>query len=72
MSSEVRAGRPEYTGKATWQTSVGTRIDYRFTKHQMATVDIGVAHLGSGITDSPIVGKRFVPEARIGYLYQFK
>jgi outer membrane protein len=70
-SSEVRAGRPEYPGKAAWNMSVGTRVDYKFTRHQRATLDLGVSHLGSGITDSPIVGKRYVPEARLGYLYQF-
>jgi outer membrane protein len=34
--------------------------------------DVGVTHLSSGITNSPLVGKRFVPEVRLGYLYQFK
>jgi outer membrane protein len=52
--------------------SLGTKVDYRFTRHQLVFVDVGVTHLSSGITDSPLVGKRFVPEVRLGYLYQFK
>lgn len=71
-SSEVRAGRPAYSGKSTYDESLGTRIDYKFTPHQRVILDIGVSHLGSGITDSPLVGRKFIPQARIGYLYQFK
>ena len=71
-SSEVRAGRPAYTGKAAYNVSLGTKVDYRFTPHQLVFFDVGVTHLSSGITDSPLVGKRFVPEVRLGYLYQFK
>jgi MipA family protein len=70
-SSEARAGRAAYTGKSTYDTSVGTRIDYKFTRHQIVILDVGVSHLGSGITNSPLVGKRFIPQARLGYLYQF-
>lgn len=70
--SEARAGRPAYSGQSTWNVSVGSRVDYKLTPHQKIILDVGVSHLGSGITDSPLVGKRFVPEATIGYLYQFK
>lgn len=70
-SSEARAGRPAYTGKSTFDMSVGVRVDYKFTRHQTAILDLGVSHLGGGITDSPLVGKRFIPQARIGYLYEF-
>jgi MipA family protein len=70
--SEVRSGRPAYAGTATWNTSLGTRVGYRLTEHQRVLLDVGVSHLGSGITDSPLVGKRFIPEVRIGYNYQFK
>lgn len=69
--SEVRAGRPAYSGKSTYDMSVGARVDYQFTRHQIVILDVGASHLGSGITDSPLVGKRFIPQARIGYLYQF-
>lgn len=69
---EVRPGRDQYSGKATYNVTIGTKFDYQITPHQLVTVDLGVVHLGSGITDSPIIGKRFIPEARLGYLYQFK
>ncbi|KER70004.1 membrane protein [Burkholderia cepacia] len=70
--TEVRSGRPTYTGTATWNVTLGTRVDYKFTEHQRIVLDVGVSHLGSGITDSPIVGKRYTPEVKIGYLYQFR
>ncbi|MEN2472187.1 MipA/OmpV family protein [Burkholderia sp. GS2Y] len=69
--SEVRAGRPAYSGKSTFDVSVGARVDYKFTRHQAVIFDVGASRSGSGITDSPLVGKRFTPQARIGYLYQF-
>lgn len=69
--SEAQTGRPEYAGTSTYNMSLGTRVDYKFTPHQSVILDIGVSHLGSGITDSPLVGKKFIPQAKIGYLYQF-
>jgi MipA family protein len=71
-ASEVAAGRPEYTGKAAYEMSLGTRVQYRFTRQQMAILDVGVAHDTSGVTDSPIVGRKYIPQARLGYIYQFK
>ncbi|SMG59742.1 MipA/OmpV family protein [Paraburkholderia susongensis] len=70
--SEARPGRPAYTGTATWNTSVGTSVVYRLTKQQRIALNVGVSHLGNGITDSPLVGKRFIPEISIGYNYQFR
>jgi MipA family protein len=70
-SSEARAGRAAYTGTATYDMSAGVRVDYRFTRHQTVLLDVGASHLGSGITDSPIVGKKFIPKIKVGYLYQF-
>lgn len=69
--SEVRAGRPAYSGKSTFDVSVGARVDYKFTRHQAMMLDVGASRSGSGVTDSPLVGKRFTPQAKIGYLYQF-
>ncbi|MGH8782183.1 MipA/OmpV family protein [Paraburkholderia sp.] len=69
--SEATAIRPAYTGTSAVNVELGARVDYRFTAHQSATLDVGVKHLGSGITDSPIVGRKFVPEVRVGYLYRF-
>lgn len=70
--SEARPGRAAYTGRASWNTSLGTRVDYNLTRHQRLLLDVGVSHFGGGITDSPLVGKRYVPDIRIGYTYQFK
>ncbi|TDV27238.1 outer membrane protein [Paraburkholderia caballeronis] len=71
-SYDARPGRQAYSGTASWNTSLGTRIGYRLTQHQRVQLDVGVTRLGGGITDSPLVGKRFTPEVRIGYNYQFK
>ena len=71
MPSEARAGRDQYTGKSAYNLSVGTRFDYHFTPHQSVSFDAGFTRLGSGITDSPLVGKTVVPEAKFGYLYRF-
>lgn len=70
--SEALAGRPAYSGKSTWNESIGTRIDYRLTTHQAVMLDVGISHLGTGITNSPLVGKRYVPQVMIGYLYRFQ
>ncbi|HEY0296459.1 MAG TPA: MipA/OmpV family protein [Bordetella sp.] len=70
-SSEARPGRPAYDGNSTYELSLGSRFRYQFTPHQSVMFDLGVARLGSGITDSPIVGRQYVPRASIGYLYQF-
>lgn len=70
--AEARAGRAAYSAGSAVNVSAGSRIDYRPTKHQTIFLDVGVSRLGDGITDSPIVGRRFVPEARIGYMYRFK
>lgn len=69
---EASADRPAYTGKATWNASLGASVSYKLTEHQSVLLDAGVSHLGSGITDSPLVGKRFIPEVKAGYVYQFK
>ncbi|MDR6495335.1 MipA/OmpV family protein [Paraburkholderia sp. 22099] len=70
--SEARAGRPAYDGTSTLNTTIGTRVAYRLTQQQSVSLDLQVTHLGSGISDSPLVGKRFIPAARLGYMYQFK
>jgi outer membrane protein len=31
-----------------------------------------VKHFTSGISDSPIVGRSYLPAVRLAYLYQFK
>lgn len=69
--SEVQAGRAAYSGKAAYDISVGARVDYKLTPHQRVILDLGVSHFSSGITDSPIVGHSYIPQAKLGYIYQF-
>ncbi len=68
---EARAGREAYAGKSTYNLSAGVRLDYQLTPHQSLSLDAGVSRLGSGITDSPLVDRTAIPEARLGYLYRF-
>ncbi|WP_240324711.1 MipA/OmpV family protein [Trinickia diaoshuihuensis] len=72
LPSEALAGRPAYTGRATWNASLGASVDYALTPHQSILLDVGVSRLGGGVTDSPLVGKRFIPEVKAGYIYRFK
>ena len=68
---EARSGRAAYSGRATFNESIGTKLDYRLTAHQVLILDVDLKHLGAGITDSPLVNKKLIPEVRIGYLYRF-
>ena len=71
QASEARAGRPEYTGSAAYDVSLGTRVNYSITRQQKVVLDLGVKHFTSGIADSPIVGRSYLPAVRLGYIYQF-
>lgn len=70
-ASEARAGHPEYSGTSAYAMSLGTKIKYSVTRQQTVTLDVAAEHFTSGIADSPIVGRRYVPTIRLGYLYQF-
>ena len=70
--SEARPGRSQYNGKSTYNVSAGARVDYQLSPRQRISLDMGVTRLGSGITDSPLVGRTYTPQARLGYLYQFR
>lgn len=72
MPAEVRSDRAAYTGKAAFEEEIGTRVDYRLTRHQLLSLDVGVTHLDSGITNSPLVSKRYIPQVKFAYIYQFK
>jgi outer membrane protein len=71
QASEVQPGRAMYTGKASYDNSVGATFAYHITPRQLVSFDLDATRLGSGMTDSPIVGKKLIPQARLGYLYQF-
>lgn len=68
---EATASRSAYTGKSTINTSIGLRTGLRLTTTQSLFLDATATHLGSGITDSPLVDHATVPSLRMGYLYQF-
>jgi outer membrane protein len=68
---EANASRNAYTGKATVNTSIGLRTGWRFSAAQSVFLDASATHLGSGISDSPLVDRATLPSVRLGYLYQF-
>lgn len=72
MPSEARSWRPAYTAGSTWQYTLGTQFNYQLTRRQRVLLDLGVTRQGNSVTDSPLVGRRYLPQAAIGYVYQFK
>ncbi|WP_429448810.1 MipA/OmpV family protein [Paraburkholderia sp. 40] len=71
-ASEARAGRLEYTASSAYAVSIGTRINYSLTRKQKVTLDVAAKHFTDGITESPIVGRRYLPALALGYAYQFE
>jgi len=69
--SEARPGRQAYKGESTYNVTGGLRIGYALTQRQRLQLDANVTHLGSGITNSPLVDRASVPRFSLGYLYQF-
>jgi len=70
-SEEVRPGRAFYDGDASASMEFGIRVNYALAPKQSVFVDAGVTRLGSGIKDSPIVGRSQQTGLRLGYLYRF-
>lgn len=70
-ASEARAGREAYAGKAAVSTEIGTRLLYRLAPQQSVFLDLSATALGSAIQDSPLVDRRWVSAARLGYVYRF-
>lgn len=70
-AAEATARRPAYSPGAGVDTEVGLRLDYRIAPKQVLFADLGVRSLGSAVRNSPLVDRRSVPEARLGYLYRF-
>ncbi|MDQ2140620.1 MipA/OmpV family protein [Alcaligenaceae bacterium B3P038] len=70
-TSEIRANRPGYEGRATTNIEGGIRLNYTLTEQQNVFVDVGVQHWGAGVTDSPLVDRSTSPTMRLGYLYRF-
>jgi outer membrane protein len=70
-ASEARPGRAAYGGKSTINTELGVRAQYSLTNRQMVFLDLSANRVGSGIQDSPIVDRTWLPAVRAGYLYRF-
>ncbi len=69
--NEATPIRPAYQADATVNYGVGLDINYLFSKRAMFRVGLNVEHLGSNITDSPIVEYDWIPKIFMGYIYRF-
>lgn len=70
-ASEARAGREAFAGKAAVSTEIGVRLLHRLAPQQSVFLDLSATALGSAIQDSPLVDRRWVSAARLGYVYRF-
>jgi len=70
--SEATLTRPVYDGKSTVNVTAGVSATWRLGARQSIRGDVGVTQFGSGITDSPLVGKKTAPSVMVGYIYRFK
>lgn len=70
--SEATSTRPVYDGKSTINPSVGTSVTWRLDARQSIRGDVSIRQFGSGITDSPLVGRKTAPSIMVGYIYRFK
>jgi len=70
--SEATSTRPVYDGKSTVNVTAGVSATWRLDARQSIRGDIGVTRFGTGITDSPLVGKKTAPGIVVGYVYRFK
>lgn len=70
-ASEARAGRSFYEGKSTTNFDAGIRLDYSPARHHTVFLDVQSTRFGSGIKESPVVGKSYQNGVSLGYLYRF-
>lgn len=70
-AGEYDAGRPVYGGRASTMPELGLRLSYAAAPRQLVFVDASVGKLGSGIGDSPLVGRTNQAGISVGYLYRF-
>lgn len=68
---ESTSTRPAYTGKASTDPELGVRIAYPLAPRHTISLDASASHLGSGITNSPLVDRANHFSVRLGYLYNF-
>lgn len=70
-AGEANASRAAYAGQSTVNFQAGLRTVYVLDAHQSVFLDLSATALGKEIKDSPLVDKKTVPAAAIGYLYRF-
>lgn len=68
---EALPGRPAYAPGATMNVDAGLRLDWRLDAEQTLFADVGATALGREIRNSPLVDRRTVPGARLGWIYRF-
>lgn len=71
-SNEATLTRPVYAGKSTANVTAGVSATRRLDARQAIRGDVGVTRFGTGITDSPLVGKKTAPSLMLGYIYRFR
>jgi outer membrane protein len=70
-AAEARADRARYDGDAAANVELGLRVDYAVAPKQTLFLDLSGTSLGSGIKNSPLVGRSSQTGVRVGYLYRF-
>lgn len=70
-AAESRSDRARYDGDAAANVELGLRVDYAVAPKQTIFLDVSGTSLGSGIKNSPLVGRSSQTGVRVGYLYRF-
>lgn len=71
-ANEATSTRPVYDGKSSVNVTAGVSATWHLDARQSIRGDVGVTQFGSGITDSPLVGRKTAPSILVGYIYRFK
>lgn len=69
---EATPVRPVYLGKSTINATAGVSATWQWDAHQVIRGNVGITQFGSGITDSPLVGRKKAPGVLVLYIYRFK
>ena len=70
-AAESRADRAQYDGESAANVELGLRVDYAVAPKQTIFLDVSGTSLGSGIKNSPLVGRSSQTGVRVGSLYRF-
>lgn len=71
-TSEARAGRPAYLGKAGTGAELGVRGLYLLDDRQAVFLDVAVSGLPKAIKNSPLVDRSTENRVMLGYTYRFR